>query len=120
MTWRDQKAELRTAVHTAFALPCVFQARAGGDPVTALTVRFYDKNRTGGALNAGGWAQIQEGVTRIVFNRDELTLLGVVPVQYDTVTFADYFATGDDLVVKLQVKEPHDGPVEERWTVSQG
>lgn len=114
------KAALRTGVHTAFALPCVFQAKAGGDPVTTLTVRFHDKNRTGGEIGGGGWATVQEGVTNVVFNRDELALYAIEPVKFDTVTFADYFADGDDLVVKLQVKEPYDGPVEEKWTVSQG
>lgn len=118
MSWNDTKAELRTAVHTVFALACVFTAKAGGDPVD-LNVRFHDKNRVGGTIgNAQDWASIQEGVTRVVFDRAELATAGIVPVQYDTLTFADYFADGDDLVVKLQVKELKDGPVEQKWTVS--
>lgn len=108
---------MRRAVHETMSIPCAYVAPGGGSPV-AITARFHDKNRTGGDVNGQGWATIQEGVTRVIFNREELTLASVVPVKRATVTFADYTADGDDLVVKLTVQEPYDGPIEDRWQVA--
>lgn len=110
---------MRRDLHAEMALPCAYVAPGGGDPVP-LTARFHDKNRTGGDLGSQGWATIQEGVTRVIFNREELVAVPVVPAQYGTVTFPDFLADGDDLVVKLTVREPYDGPIEERWGVAPG
>lgn len=111
MSFADIKAQMRRDVHAAFALSCVYTGP--GEEPRDLTVRFHDKNRTGGDMNAQGWATVIEGVTRVSFNREELAETGVTPKQYGVLYFPDY-----DFTMTLSLKEPYDGPIDENWGVA--
>lgn len=120
MSFADIKAQMRRDVHASFAVPCHYVSAASGfdrrfdidfDGQT-ITARFQDRLQQSNS-GGGGWAQIIEGVTRVTFNREELEAAGIVPAQFDVVEFIDYGVSA-----KLQLRDPYDGPIEERWTVS--
>lgn len=116
------KAKARRGVHAALAVPCFYydvdtygfnrqfnRWFSGRMPITA---RFHDRISPFQAPTTG-YAAIIEGITRVVLNREQLAALGVVTKQYDIIEFVDY-----GLFVKLQQRDPYDGPITEKWTVS--
>lgn len=111
MSGYEAMAALRRDVHEVFALPCRYTGP--GEPPRDLSVRFHDKNRQQVSVDTTGWATIMEGVTRVVFNREELADKNVTP----RVNGKVYFWV-NDLELKLVLMDPYDGPVEERWTVA--
>lgn len=122
MTFLDVKAQARRKVHQVFALPCSLARgfRDGSGPIL-LTARLHDKLAVGGDLAGGGYATIIEGVTRAIFNREELATadagLPVVLERGDHVTFFNYQGIGHDVTVELDARDPYDGPINERWSV---
>lgn len=71
-----------------------------------------------GDLAGQGYAGIIEGVTHVVFNREELQTLGVTPLRGDGLAFANFFGAGQVLTVQLDARTPYDGPIDEKWTVA--
>ena len=108
MSFADIKAQARRDVHAAFAVPGTLTRDA---TVFDVAVRFQDRIQT--SPEPTGWSTIIEGVTRIAFNREQLATLALTPHQYDVVHLTDY-----GFSVKLQQRDPYDGPIDERWTVS--
>lgn len=122
MNFLDLKRRTRTAVHSAFEVPCLL-ARGARDGIgdIPLTARFHNRMGLTGDLQSQGYAEIIEGIQRVVLNREllataldggELTL-----VRGDIITFPDYIAIGTDLTLMLDARDPYDGPVTERWAV---
>lgn len=119
MSFVDLKARSRRTVHAVFAVPCTLQNTDGTWP---LSVRLHDRIVTGGDLNSEGFAGIIEGVQRAVFSREELGAaddgIGVVPERGDILTFPDYLGLGQDVVLELDARDPYDGPITEKWSVT--
>ena len=118
MTFLAEKARTRRNVHRAFAVPCLF-----GDDSVALTARFHDKMSLGGDIEPGvGYANIIEGITRVIFDREELAAadggFGVTPTRGDRIVFPDYMGISGDLTVELDARDPYDGPIDEKWSVA--
>jgi hypothetical protein len=110
MSFADIKAEARRSVHEAFAVPCQYRASASDQP-TDLTARLHTRIVVGG--ENGSYASIIEGVTRVVFDREELAAKSVVLRRNGLVTFPDY---GQSFV--LDIRDPQSGPVTEKWALA--
>lgn len=112
MTFADIKAAARRSVHQVMAVPC-FYSGPGGLATIGLTARLHTKVVVGGDLSGQGYATIIEGVTRAVFNREELAALGVTLRRNGKVTFPDYGMT-----LQLDSRDTYDGAITEKWTVA--
>lgn len=110
------KAETRQVVHDTLAVSASYLDSTMAEPVD-LTVRFHTKiNRFGDMLDQG-WAEVIEGVNRLIFNVPELTEQGVTLRRGGKVTFT---APGyESIVLVLHAQEPDTGPVELIYQVSQ-
>jgi hypothetical protein len=91
MSWADQKASLKAAVHATFALPALY-TRASDDPsvpALPLSVRYNAGIRMVGGQSSNGFAQIIQDVPQLRIDKDELidsvTQLPVLPMQDDVI-----------------------------------
>jgi hypothetical protein len=116
VSFLDIKAMTRRQVHATFAVPCVLTT---GDGSFSVTARLHGKQMVGGDIESQGYSVTIEGVFRVVFNREELAILGVKPARGDRVTFADYIGPGQDITVELDARDEYDGPIDEKWSVAQ-
>ena len=117
MSYADIKTQARRARHQAFAVPVQFYpkgARSALALVPPLTARLHNRVTVAADPLGGGYAQITEGITRLLFSRDELAAAGLVPKQGDRVAFGPPF----DVTVLLDTKDTPNGPVVEKWNVS--
>lgn len=116
MSFLDIKAQTRRTVHATFAVPCVLTTGDGSFDVTA---RLHGKVMVGGDIESQGYSVTLEGVFHVVFNREELSVLGLRPIRSDRVTFHDYIGPGQDVAVELDARDEYDGPIDEKWSVAQ-
>lgn len=119
MSFQDAKAAQRRKVHATFATAAVYFA-PGETSGVDITARFHQRNVTGGDINSSGYAAITEGVTRVVFNREDLDNDGVVVARGGIVMFPEYDGPEMDVYVVLTERDPYDGPITEKWTVAPG
>lgn len=109
------KAEVRSIVHETMAIPAVYTDGQCGDSAS-LRVRFHSKINRFGDLTEQGWAEIVEGVNRLIFDKRELDEQGVVLRSGGQVTLQ---ARGfENIVLVLHVREPEEGPINVVWQVS--
>jgi hypothetical protein len=73
----------------------------------------------GGDIESQGYSVTIEGVFRVVFNREELVVVGASPRRGDRVTFMDYIGPNQDMAVELDARDEYDGPIDEKWSVAQ-
>ena len=73
----------------------------------------------GGDIESQGYSVTIEGVFRVVFNREELAIVGVRPQRGDRVIFSNYFGIGQDAAVELDARDEYEGPIDEKWSVAQ-
>lgn len=124
MNFLDLKARTRRSVHSAFAVPCVLaRGERDGSSDFPLTARFHDKIAMGGDIAGQGYAGIIEGIQCVIFNREELAVGGYLGAPLtlargDMITFPNYNGTGQDVIVVLDIRNPYDGPIDEKWTVA--
>lgn len=117
MNHADIKKQARRTVHRQFAVPVLYTLKGQSTPLAlekSLTARIHNRVVTDPDGTGRGGAQILDDVTRVVFDREELALHGIVPAKDDRVTFPDY-----SMSVLLQTKDPYNGPIAEKWTVQQ-
>ncbi len=107
------KTRMRQKAHQAFALPVVYYPTGGG-PAVNLSARLHGKLVQGGDLDGQGYAAIIENVTRLVFNREELA----AAVQGDLLPRSRVYLPDYGLTLVLNIRDPYDGPINERWSVS--
>lgn len=81
----------------------------GGPEVKA---RYHSVIKREGLIEGEGGERMIE-IDRIVYDRDGFAALGIFPKKHDKIEFIAYGVT-----VMLDVKKPHDGPVEETWFVT--
>jgi hypothetical protein len=108
------KADTRQAIHGVFAVPATYQ----DDPLVApISVRARIHSRTRSPLEdtdaPAGFALVVENAERVVFEKAELTALGITPERGATITFPDY-----NLTVRLDQRDPEAGPIIESWVVT--
>lgn len=111
------KAEVRNIVHDVMASNCEYVAPVSPTPAAvSLGVRFHTKIQKFGDLTDTGYAEFIEGVTRLVFNREELDAKTVSLKENGFVTLTHPQWRGAKF--RLVTKEPYEGPVEEVWHVT--
>lgn len=117
MNYADIKARARLDRHKAFAVPVQFYPKGQRTPlalVPPITARLHNRVTVAADPTGGGYAQITEGITRVIMSRVELAAASLVPKQGDRLVFGPPF----DVAVQLDTKDTPNGPVVERWNVS--
>lgn len=117
MGFAQIKTIARRAVHDALAVQCLYDAR-DGKPAVELRARLHTKIVVGGDGGNAAYATIIEGVTRAIFNREEIARLGVTLVRNGRVTFPEYATLGNSFVFVLDNRDTYDGPITEKWTLA--
>lgn len=107
------KAQARQAVHNYFAV--VASYTDAFTPPTVVGVRWHNKLiRPMPNMEGTGYAEVIEGVNRIIFAQAELQTLDVLLRPKGRVSLVDY----PGIVFVLESREPPDGPVDVVWNVS--
>ncbi len=111
----EAKAQAREVVHDTLAVAATYSdsviAAAMQDPAD-VRVRWHTKHTLVGDIENMGYAQIVEGIDRIVFARADATALSVR--KGGTITIPQY----NDAAFKLDLRLPYDGPYSESWQVT--
>ncbi len=84
--------------------------------LVALKVRWHSRIAIMGDSADAGYANIIDGVNRVIFDRDELAEKGVELTRNGRITFAHPQLVGTVLI--LAEREPYEGPVQEIWQVA--
>ncbi len=111
----ELKKMARRAVHSAFAVPILFYRKGAATPLSlqkSLTARLHNRVVVDADTTGQGGAAVLDNNTRVLFNREELALAGVVPQEGDRVSFPDY-----NMTAVLGVKDTQNGPIVEKWSV---
>ncbi len=118
------KTNARRAIHSALAVQATYVDDSIAVPVE-IKARWHNKiSRPFGDLENGGYAEIIEGIDRIIFNLETVDGVDTVvdvdgfPVtllRNGTVTFPELLP---GVEFNLDHKEPATGPVEEAWAVT--
>ena len=111
----ELKARARRDIHGAFCVPAQYTDETLTEPVD-VTVRWHHRIDRFGDLDSGGYAEVVDGIERLIFNRDELAEKGVQLRRRGAVTLTEPEWAG--AVLRLDTREPYDGPVEEIWGVA--
>lgn len=110
------KAQVRQTVHKTFGVPALYADSATPSPVD-VRVRWHSRIEQVGDLENQGYANVIQGVDRIVFLSSDARSLGVK--KNGTVKILNSFEPGvDEPVFVLVAREPKTGPVEEIWNVA--
>lgn len=110
------KHDARRALHDAMKVEATY-VPPGGGAATALGVRWHNKINRVGDLDNQGWAEIIEGIDRIIFDREELAAKSLTLAEGGVVTL-ELLMGGFSFVLGAQ--EPDDGPIERIWIVTRG
>lgn len=113
--WTSVMAKARRVVHSTFQVEVQYQAPGGIVPPVTLHVRWHDRIALVGNVVDAGYADVLEGVDRIIFNREELVEIGVVLGRGGKVTFGPAF---QNTVLNLDSMEPTEGPINVVWKVA--
>lgn len=105
------KAQCRQAIHEMFSVDAWYHDKDLPEKV-AIRVRWHSRINRFGNLDDAGWAEMIEGVDRIIFERDE-----VAPLSIRSGGLV-YIHSMDEAAFTLKAQEPSDGPFEETWSVA--
>ena len=97
MGWADTRAAARLAVHQEFGLPATYTAPDVGAVPLPITVRWHTKSVRHGDLDREGYAQQNEDVNRMLFDRTE-----IVPIRNGVVVL-------DGMTYFVDFVLPHEG-----------
>ena len=104
------KLKTRRVVHTTFGVSAFYQDSSLSEPLP-IRVRWHTRLDRFGDNETAGYAEVIEGIHRVIFAKDEAQLVGVT--QAGTITIPQL----DNAVLTLESREPSDGPYEEVWSV---
>jgi len=96
MGWAETRAAARLAVHEQFGLPATYTAPDVGAVALPITVRWHTKSVRHGDLDREGYAQQNEDVNRMLFNRLEVTPVRNGIVVLEGVAYAVDFVLPND------------------------
>lgn len=108
------KAQVRQVVQDTMSTEADYTSPDG--VVTALRVRWHNKIARHGDLLDAGYAEVIEGINRVIFNIPELDQKSVTPEQRGTLTLTSPHFNGAVLI--LDTMEPVVGPIEQIWNVA--
>lgn len=109
------KAKARRDVHNAFSVAATHTGHTSG-VVTDIAVRWHNKQVMLGDLQDSGYANVIEGIERIIFDRTELAEKGIVLNRGDVITITAIGFENARLI--LEDREPIVGPFEVKWQVA--
>lgn len=108
------KKKARQAVHDTLGVSALYQDNSMVTPVE-IKARWHNKLTLEGNLDDdSSYAQMLEGIDRIILNKPQLATLGIQTRRGAVLTFTSL----DNLAFKLDTKEPSNGPIEEIWKVT--
>lgn len=121
--WSSIKASTRRAVHKTFKVRALYQDQYMKEPIP-VSVRWHNKIGVIGQETNQGYAEVIEGVDRVIFNREELESIKsitesgnpLVPIKGGRIQLVDALYNNATLV--LDSREPIVGPVDEVWNVT--
>lgn len=108
------KAKARKAVHAAFRYDALYKDPSLNAAVP-VSVRWHNRLVMHGDYDQSGYANIIDGIEKVIFMRDELETIGLTPVRGATLVLTEKGMNDTRLV--LDVREKSVGPLEEKWTV---
>lgn len=108
----NARKTVRRVVHNTFAASALYAANSVSTPTIPCKARWHSKIDRVGNLDNEGWAQVIEGIDRIIFNVDQARSINVA--RNGKIAFPDL--PGFEFI--LDTKEDADGPEEETWLVS--
>lgn len=105
----------RRTVNTTLAVQAFYMDASMSAPVETRA-RLHSRIDRFGDLENQGYAEVVEGVDRIVLIPQDVNGNPLVLRENGTMTFPQI--GGPDIKVVLRVREPADGPLNETWQVS--
>lgn len=109
------KAKARRDVHASLSVSARYESYTG-EVIDGLSVRWHNKLAVLGDIENGGYANVIEGIERIIFMRAELQEKGVSLDESDIIVItAEGF---NDARLLLKTQEPIVGPTEVVWQVA--
>lgn len=109
------KAIARRAVHRTFGVQAFYSDASINTPVE-IRARWHNRmSRPFGDLDNGGYAEVIEGIDRIVLIPEDVDGFPVAFERGGVITFPEMLPGAEFI---LEHKEPATGPLEEAWAVS--
>ncbi len=105
------KLQSRQVVHATLGVAGLYQDNSMSTP-EPIRVRWHSKIDRFGDLENGGYAEVIEGIDRVIFSEADARALNVKHAGVVTI------ASLGGVTLVLSAMEPADGPYEECWTVS--
>ena len=116
-SFADLKKLVRSTVHKIMGVPAFYHHGKMVVPtVSNITARWHSKIDRMGDLDNGNYAEVIEGVDRIIFNDVDARAINLR--EGGRIWFPDLAAGGVVPKFILRVREPADGPCEEVWLVA--
>lgn len=109
------KSMMRRAVHTTLSVSAFYTDLNTETPVE-LSVRWHNKIELQGDMSSAGYAEVIEGIERIILSKSELEAKNITPRRGGEVTILT--PGWGEPVITLDSREPQFGPDEEIWRVS--
>jgi hypothetical protein len=113
--WATTKREARATVFDTFKVAVTYTGPGSPGPV-GVHVKLHGKLVTTGDIGANGLVEVIEGINQVVFNVEELAVIGLVPFQNGIIQFPAIYGS---VRFRLDAKKPMDGPIDLAWTVVQ-
>lgn len=113
--WASAITNARKIVHDTFRVLVQYEDISTPGVLVPLYVRWHDRLTLVGNVVDAGYADVLEGVDRIIFEREELVQKDVLLHRAGKVHFG---ATYQNAVLILEALEQSDGPVNVVWKVS--
>jgi uncharacterized iron-regulated membrane protein len=105
------KNAARQAVHTTLGVTALYEDDATNAPVE-IKARWHNKIELSGDLDSQSYAEVIQGVDRVIFAAADAR---AIPVKRGgTITIPDY----ENIVFTLALMEPSNGPYTEVWQVA--
>lgn len=109
------KTLVRRAVHDTLGVQAFYKDSSMNAQVP-IKARWHNKIDRFGDLDNQSYAELIQGIDRVVFASEDARAIGVK--RGGEIMFPDYAPESDALTFILQVREPASGPFEEVWNVS--
>jgi len=111
------KSLVRRTVHKTFGVPAFYKDSSLSEPVE-ISARWHNKIERMGDLDNQGYAEIVQGIDRVLFDAIEARTVGVK--RLGEVSFPELAATPTSAIPTfiLNTRETETGPDREIWLVS--
>jgi len=113
--WNVIKGTARRIVHDYFAVEAIHEVGGVNGQRRAVKVRWHVRgNKLLGDLQGQGYGEVIAAVDRMVFNTEQLALVGITKLQRgDRITIPSL----NNTTFVLDAMDPSDGPITQTWEV---